>query len=119
MAELVDQAALRVTGGMVVMQGTRGGCLLRGGLGAVVMGAVVLGQHPDKDFGLRLSAKTLRTGRAMRHAVVQAQGLRQQQSQAERAGSANGHRKMDHLKSVAGLSMAKVWALLHVTDRML
>ena len=110
MAKLVDQSALRITGGMVVMQGTWGGCLLRSRLRPVLMGFVVLAPHQLSNLAMHRSTKRMLAGRAVGHAVVQAQGLRQQQRQAQRPGSAKVHRNMDHPPSVAGLSMATVLA---------
>ena len=110
MAKLVDQSALRITGGMVVKQGTWGGCLLRSRLRPVLMGLVVLAQHLLSNLAMHRSTQRVRAGRAVRHAMVQAQGLRQQHSQAQRPGSAKVQRNMEHPPSVAGLSRATALA---------
>ncbi len=112
MAELVDQTTLRITGGMVGMESACRRSQVHG---------LMRPMRPMRPMRMTLVDRTLRQAinwglrrchcshgarRAVRHSVVQAQALRQQQGKAQRPSAARGQRKLDHRLSVADLSSA-------------
>ena len=109
MAELVHQTTLRVAGVMVGMEDAGRRLLMRGCLQPMVVVSVDPSRSKASCRALRRCRRPPGTRRTMRHAVVQAQGLRQQQGQAQGPGAAGGQWKVDHELRVAALSSPAEW----------